>query len=241
MYKTILFGVTLLSSSQCLYSSSKKTQPNIIFIYSDDQRQDAMGANGNPVIITPELDKLANQGIRFTQANVVFSLCSPSRAALLTGRYGSANGVLELGSDLNPNEKTVAQYLRKNGYLTGMSGKWHIGRKPSEAGFDFSVWFQGNGTYFGRTIHDEGKIVNPGIHCDQYCVNRSIDFLTEAAESEKPFFLFYNTRLPHMNNKQIWDARQETKGKYNVSDMPVAKNRLDDLRDEPEYLKTVRN
>jgi len=218
-----------------------KRQPNIIFIYSDDQRQDAVGANGNKVIITPALDKLAKQGVRFTNANVVFALCSPSRAALLTGRYGSANGVLELDNDLNPNEKTVAQYLHEVGYLTGMSGKWHIGRKPSDAGFDFSVWFEGNGSYYGRTIQDEGKAVKPKIHCDQYCVNRSVDFLKTAVKSEKPFFLFHNTQLPHMNGNLIWDARQETKNKYNVSDMPVAKNRLDDLKSKPEYLKTVRN
>ena len=218
-----------------------KRHPNIIFIYSDDQRQDAVGANGNKMIITPALDKLANQGMRFTNANVVFALCSPSRAALLTGRYGSANGVLDLDSDLNPNEKTVAQYLQKEGYLTGMSGKWHIGRKPLEAGFDFSVWFEGNGTYYGRTIHDEGKTINPEMHCDEYCVNRSIDFLNEAAKSGKPFFLFHNTQLPHMNGELLWDASQETKEKYKASDMPVAKNRFDDLEDKPEYLKTVRN
>lgn len=218
-----------------------KRQPNIIFIYSDDQRQDAMGANGNKVIITPVLDILAKQGVRFTNANVVFALCSPSRAALLTGRYGSANGVLELDSDLKPNEKTVAQYLHEVGYLTGMSGKWHIGRKPFDAGFDFSVWFDGNGSYYGRTIFDEGKTMNPEMHCDEYCVNRSVDFLKEAAKSGRPFFLFHNTQLPHMNNKQLWDARQETKEKYNSDEMPVTKNRLDNLENKPEYLKKVRN
>ena len=219
----------------------RQKPPNFIIIYSDDQRQDAFGANGNPVIITPELDKMARQGIRFTNANVVFSLCSPSRAALLTGRYGSANGVLDLDSDLNANEKTMAQYLQENGYLTGMSGKWHIGRKPYEAGFDFSVWFEGNGTYYRRTIYDQGKVVKPEIHCDQYCVNRSIDFLKDAVKSGKPFFLFHNTQLPHMNDKLIWNAREDTKKKYDIADMPVAKNRLDDLKGKPAYLKTVRN
>lgn len=235
-----LIAVSCLQSKRSNPGSLQK-QPNFIFIYSDDQRQDALGADGNRIIITPELDKLARQGVRFTNANVVFSLCSPSRAALLTGRYGSINGVLQLGSDLNPNEKTVAQYLHKAGYLTGLSGKWHIGRDPSEAGFDFSVWFYGNGTYYDRTIHDQGKTVNPKIHCDQYCVNRSIDFLKEAVKSGKPFFLFHNTQLPHMNNKLIWDALQETKDKYNVAEMPVAKSRLDNLKNKPEYLQHVRN
>ena len=157
------------------YMKAQNKRPNIIFIYSDDQRYDALGVNGNDVIITPELDKLARQGIRFTNANVVFSLCSPSRAALLTGRYGSANGVLQLNSDLNHDEKTVAQYLKESGYLTGISGKWHLGRPPAEAGFDFALWFKGNGTYYGRTVYDEGKQVYPEVHCDLYCAKRSAD------------------------------------------------------------------
>ena len=237
----IFLGVTFGNVHASKIATNIAKRPNFIFIYSDDQRQDALGTNGNHVIITPALDKLARQGVRFTNANVVFALSSPSRAALLTGRYGSANGVLNLNSDLRPNEKSVSQYLHDKGYTTGMSGKWHIGRKPSEAGFDFSVYFEGNGTYYGRTIYDQDKTVKPEIHCDQYCADRSIDFLKSAVKEGKPFFLFHNTQLPHMNGELKWDALQETREKYNPSDMPVAKNHLDDLNNKPDYLKTVRN
>ncbi len=216
-------------------------QPNIIFIYSDDQRQDAAGFNGNGVIITPVLDSLASKGVRFTNANVVFSLCSPSRAAFLTGRYGSANGVLQLGSNLNPDEKTMAYYLKDAGYQTAMSGKWHVGQSPETVGFDFHVWFEGNGAYYNRLIHDMGNDTVPEIHCDEYCVSRSIDFLKEAVKHKKPFFLFHNTQLPHMNGQLVWNAKQSTKNRYSVAEMPVATNRLDDLSDKPGYLKTVRN
>jgi len=216
-------------------------KPNIIFIYADDLRFDGVGINGNQQILTPMLDRLASKSVRFNQANVVFSLCSPSRASLLTGRYGSANGVLELGSDLNAGERTIAQYLKDAGYHTGMSGKWHIGREPKAAGFDFSVFFRGNGTYYGRTINDEGTVGKVDEHCDLYCVERAVDFIKEAAKNDAPFFLFHNTQLPHMNGDLIWDARKETKDRYEVSEMPVAANRLDDLSDKPEYLKSVRN
>ncbi|MDB4584871.1 sulfatase-like hydrolase/transferase, partial [Draconibacterium sp.] len=205
------------------------------------QRQDAAGFNRNEVIITPELDRFAQKGIQFANANVVFALCSPSRAALLTGRYGSANGVLHLDSDLNQNEKTIASYLKESGYATAMSGKWHIGREPKNAGFDFFTYFKGNGTYYGRTIFDMGDTLNPEIHCDEYCVNRSIDFLKDAVLKDEPFFLFHNTQLPHMNGKLIWDAKQETLAKYNQTEMPVAANRFDDLENKPEYLQEVRN
>ncbi|WP_339924485.1 sulfatase-like hydrolase/transferase [uncultured Cyclobacterium sp.] len=222
-------------------SNTKEKKPNIIFIYADDLRFDGIGINGNQHIITPMLDRIAEKSVRFNQANVVFSLCSPSRAALLTGRYGSANGVLELGSDLNDGEITIAQYLKKAGYHTGMSGKWHIGKEPKAVGFDFSVFFRSNGTYYGRTINDEGTVAKVEKHCDLYCAERSMDFIKEAAKNEAPFFLFHNTQLPHMNGELIWDARQETKKKYETSKMPVAANRMDDLSGKPEYLKSVRN
>jgi len=222
-------------------NKKKSEKPNIIVIYSDDQRQDALGSSGNGVILTPYLDKIASEGVRFTNANCVFALSSPSRAALLTGRYGSANGVEQLDSDLNPNEKTIAQYLHDDGYFTGISGKWHIEREPQDAGFDFSCWFKGNGKYYGRTIYDQNKTVNPEMHCDQYCVNRSIDFLNEAVKTGKPFFLFHNTQLPHMNDKLMWEALESTKQKYNFKLMPVTSTRNDSLKNKPEYLWQVRN
>ncbi|MPY89733.1 MAG: sulfatase-like hydrolase/transferase [Luteitalea sp.] len=217
------------------------TRSNFIVIYSDDQRQDAFGAEGNPAIITPTLDQMAQKAVHFTNANVVFSLCSPSRAAILTGRYGSANGVLHLDSKLNPEERTIAAYLKEAGYQTAISGKWHIQPHPKEVGFDFHVFFEGNGAYYNRVIQDMGNEVRPEEHCDEYCVDRSIDFLEDAVSNNRPFFLFHNTQLPHMNGELKWDARQQTLAKYNVADMPVAKTRLDDLSSKPEYLKTVRN
>lgn len=244
MKKSVFFVVLIVLA---FLSCKNKTQeivqqPNIIFIYSDDQRQDAAGFDGNSVIITPALDNFASKGVRFINTNVVFSLCSPSRAAFLTGRYGSANGVLQLGSKLNSKENTIANYLKNAGYQTAISGKWHIGQTPDSVGFDFHVWFEGNGAYYKRLIHDMGNDIRPEIHCDEYCVARSIDFLRQAAKKDqKPFFLFHNTQLPHMNGKLAWNAKQITKDKYNVSEMPVPTNRLDDLNNNPDYLKTVRN
>ena len=228
--------------NNCSTQKTKQFQhPNFIFIYTDDQRHDAVGFIGNKTIITPEIDKFAQNALQFENANVVFSLCSPSRAALLTGRYGSANGVLHLNSDLKETEKTIASLLKEAGYRTAISGKWHLGRKPDKAGFDFHTYFKGNGTYYGRTIFDNGEKINPEIHCDEYCVNRSIDFLRDTKKENRPFFLFHNTQLPHMNGQLIWDAKQSTLDKYEQTAMPVAQSRLDNLEDKPEYLKTVRN
>ncbi len=240
----ILFFVSLFScksvDSHVRKNSSTKT-PNIIFIYTDDQRQDAAGFNNNDVIITPAIDQMAERGLQFSNANVVFALCSPSRAALLTGRYGSANGVLHLNSKLNDGEKSLASYLKEAGYQTAVSGKWHIKQAPKKLGFDRFSYFYSNGTYYGRKIINMQDTVYPEIHCDEYCVNSSIEFINEMAEDGKPFFLFHNTQTPHMNGKLIWDAKDEILAKYNQAEMPVASNRYDDLSTKPEYLKKVRN
>ncbi|HEV7350314.1 sulfatase-like hydrolase/transferase [Telluribacter sp.] len=233
----VVFTLILLCPNGCV----AQLKPNFIVILTDDQRFDAVQENGNPAILTPNLDRLMKKGKNFTNAHVVFALCSPSRAAILTGRYGSANGVLELSSKLNPGEKTIASYLKEQGYYTGVSGKWHVDQSPQALGFDFATTFYSNGTYHGRKITDQGKMVQPNEHCDAYCARRSLDFLQMAAAKDQPFFLFHNTQLPHMDDHMEWPAQDSTRARYQSSDMPVATNKNDDLANKPKYLKTVRN
>jgi len=115
-------------------ADAKLNRPNFIFILTDDQRYDAMGCSGNALIHTPNIDSLAARGVRFEKAFVTLSICSPSRAACLTGRYGSANGVTSVPGTLNKDEKTICHYLKDAGYRTGMVGKWHLGNSPAECG-----------------------------------------------------------------------------------------------------------
>lgn len=216
-------------------------QPNFIFIFTDDQQYNALGASGNNVVLTPVLDKLSDKGLRFTNANVVFSLCSPSRAAALTGRYGSANGVLELGSGLNNGEKTVTSYLKEQGYETSLFGKWHLDQTPTALGFNRAVYFNANGTYYGRKIFDGDSVIYPEIHCDSYCGKKAVKTLREYAANEKPFFMFFCTQTPHMDHRHTWPAKDSTKERYQLERIPVPANRLDNLAGKPEYLHTVRN
>ena len=224
-----------------LDSLAAPVKPNIVIIYTDDQRFQTIGAEGNSIIITPTLDALAERSLRFTNAHVAFALCSPSRAAMLTGRYGSANGVLHLNSALNESEKTFAQLLKDMGYQTGLTGKWHLKQSPKQLGFDHQVYFESNGTYYGRRIVDNGQELHPEEHCDFYCAQKAADFISGATHDEVPFLLVHGTQLPHMNGQLIWAARQETKDQYEVKDMPVPGNRLDDLVNKPSYLQNVRN
>lgn len=237
-FHQLLISILFFVGIRCHLSAQA---PNFLVILTDDQQFNALQTNGNKQIRTPHLDRLAAQGLQFTNAHVVFSLCSPSRAAILTGRYGSANGVLELDSQLNRGEQTIAQYLQRAGYQTRMYGKWHLDQRPEELGFDESVWFYSNGTYYGRKITDRGREVQPETHCDAYCSQRAVEGLEEIVQREAPFFLFFNTQTPHMDHRHSWPAREETKAIYQQENMPVPQNHLDDLAGKPGYLQTVRN
>jgi arylsulfatase A-like enzyme len=215
--------------------------PNFIVILTDDQQYDAAGFTGTSLIRTPNLDRMAKGALKFTDAQVAFSLCSPSRAALLTGRYGTANGVLGLGSALKPDERTFAQLLKSSGYTTGQFGKWHIQQGPGELGFDIYDYCEGNGTYYGRKFTSASGVNYPEMHCDEYAVERSIDFLEAQVQQENPFLLFLNTQTPHMNGELVWDALPATKASYRLENMPVPATRLDSLVGKPPYLKGVRN
>lgn len=239
--KTIALFLLTLSFFACQAKNKKETRPNFIVIYTDDMQYDGVGYTGNELIRTPSIDALASESMKFTNANVAFALCSPSRAAMLTGRYNSANGVLQLSSKLNEGEVSVASLLKEVGYTTAITGKWHIHQAPQHLGFDFYSYMYSNGTYYGRKYYEKGDTLYPEIHCDKYAANRAIDFLKEQANKDNPFFLYYCAQTPHMNGKLVWDAKEETKATYDYKEMPVPANHLDDLKGKPEYLKRVRN
>ncbi len=243
-FKLITLGLAVLGSSVVAVAArgaSSAHPPNVLVILTDDQRFDAVGANGNPHIRTPNLDRLAARSVRFTNASVVMSLCSPSRAAILTGRYGSSNGVTSLGAALRAGETTFAQHLKSAGYHTGLVGKWHIAGNPEAFGFDVSCFFRSNGTYFGREVWDGGKSVRPIQHVDDYCLERSIAFLESAAGRPEPFLLFHGTQLPHMDNRNAWPSPDEFRALYDPEKLPVPSTIKGDLAGKPPYLAGVRN
>ncbi len=133
--------------------------PNIVFILTDDHRFDAMGCAGQPQLETEHLDRLADEGIRFTDAFVVTSLCSPSRASFLTGCYPHRHGVVanEVCDPL-PEVATFPQLLQQAGYRTAFIGKWHMLRRATpRAGFDYWIGFTSQGEYFRNTYWANGE------------------------------------------------------------------------------------
>lgn len=217
--------------------------PNILFIFTDDQRWDAMSCTGNEEIHTPNIDSIAARGTRFSNAFVTLSICSPSRAAALTGRYNSENGVTVVGKGtMNPGEVTFAHLLKQAGYRTGVTGKWHLGNTPADCGFDFSSTCFSNGTWYGRKFKrsDGTEVVAQGF-VDDFVADESIRFVKEATEKKEPFVLWMCTQVPHMDNRHTWPPSEDYLSHYQTDEMPLAETWQDDLRGKPDYLKTSRS
>ncbi len=178
-------------------------RPNFLFVFTDDQRFDAMGVvqreHGDrarfPWLKTPHMDRLAAEGFRFRNAFVVNSLCAPSRATFMTGRYGHANGVVNNHTDFPPDSVTHATELRKAGYATAYVGKWHMGKQVERPGFDFSASFLGQGKYFDCPIYVNGKETPSTGWVDDVTTDYAIDFIRK--NRDRPFSLTVGFKATH--------------------------------------------
>lgn len=168
-------------------------RPNILFIMADDHAAHAISAYGSRVNQTPHLDRLAAQGLRLDHCFAVNSICTPSRATILTGQYSHRNGV-PVFNDLDPKTTTVAHRLREAGYFTAMIGKWHLGSDPQ--GFDHWNILPGQGRYHDPILYDrDGYRVYRGYVTD-IITDLAIDEIKNRPK-DKPFFILCHHKAPH--------------------------------------------
>lgn len=179
-------------------------RPNFVFILTDDHRWDALGCvqrelgeRGRfPWLKTPRLDALAAEGVRFRNAFVVSSLCSPSRAAFLTGQYGHVNGVNDNSTPFPETNTTFATALRAAGYATGYAGKWHMSRQRGpRPGFDFSASYLGQGSYENGPFEVNGKTETRAGWVDDIATDYALQFLRR--NRAKPFVLMLGFKAAH--------------------------------------------
>lgn len=214
-------------------------RPNIIYIMADDLGYFDLGCYGNPYNETPHLDSLARHGLRFTQAYSASPVCSPSRAAILTGRHPARYGLTNFiagnrtndASPVNPapwnpflpaSATTIAEWIRPLGYTTGMVGKWHLGGADSLApwnqGFDYSRMIGKNGLdYYNYSIYEDSYKKEFKDDGTKYLTDKLSDYAVEFVEknSARPFFLYLTYSAPHVLLVPRGDKLRKYFMKYN--------------------------
>jgi arylsulfatase A-like enzyme len=168
--------------------------PNILYIMSDDHASHAISAYGSRINRTPNLDRLARGGVRLTNCFCTNSICTPSRAAILTGQYSHRNGVYTLSDPLDPARNHVAKELQSAGYQTAMIGKWHLATDPT--GFDYWNILPGQGAYYDPVFLEGGTKKQHKGYCTDLIADFSLDWL-KRRDPKKPFFLMSHHKAPH--------------------------------------------
>jgi arylsulfatase A-like enzyme len=195
--------VWLLGLLGLVLACGTRSRPSFVVLIADDQRWDGLGVvqrelgeeARSPWIETPQLDRLADEGVRFRHAFVVTSLCSPARASLLTGRYPHEHGILDNRSEFPADLPTYASALRGAGYRTGYVGKWHMGVQAGpRPGFDYSASYTGQGRYFDATFELDGERTGTTGFIDDVATDFAIEFIRAADE---PFLLVLGFKAPH--------------------------------------------
>ncbi|MGI9262681.1 MAG: sulfatase family protein [Woeseiaceae bacterium] len=224
------------------------SRPNILFIMSDDHSERAISAYGSSLINTPNIDRIANEGVLFTNSFVANSICGPSRAIMLTGKHSHKNGFRSNNDRFDGSQPTYPQFLREAGYTTAVVGKWHLGSKP--VGFDYWEILRGQGHYYspdfitniatGITeevpVRDEsGQVVDvelqnhyAGAYSTTKIADLALKFL-ETREQSKPFALIFNHKAPHRN----WMPDVDELGQIDTSSLEVPENFHDTYDDRP--------
>jgi len=216
---TFRYAIPLLLAAGSLLSGTVRaaeTPMNVLVLYADDWRHDTLGVAGNPVVKTPQLDRLAAQGMRFTRNCVTTSICGASRACLFTGQWISRNGCRGFNMFKTPWAETYPGLLRRNGYHVGHVGKWHNGKFPAER-FDFAR------SYFGKHWYKtkDGK----DIHVTQRNEDDALEFL-QTRPKDKPFCLtvaFFATHAEDRHPKQFLPQPQSMELYKDVT-IPVPPN-----------------
>src|SRR3954453_16427847 len=191
-------ALVVFASTVFAAPAATDSRPNIIFIMSDDHAAHAIGAYGSRVNQTPNIDRLAREGLLLRNMFVTNAICTPSRAAILTGQYSHLNGV-PVFNRFDSSRTTAAKLLQQGGYYTGMIGKWHLGSDP--AGFDRWEILPGQGGYFDPVFYSAtAETTSPGRYVTPFIPDRAIDFIAKRPR-EKPFFLTTHHKAPH----RPWD------------------------------------
>ena len=182
--------------------AAAQDRPNIVFIFTDDHCQQALSAYDPSRMTTPNMDRIAREGMLFNRCYVTNGICGPSRAVIQTGKYSHINGFMTNGQRFNGDQQTFPKLLQKAGYQTAVVGKWHLSSTPQ--GYDYYDVLRGQGPYYNPPMITAGEDGNPvsrnhtGYTTD-IITEKALDWLENQRSAEKPFMLMYQHKAPHRN------------------------------------------
>lgn len=204
---------------------NKKQRPNILFIMSDDHASHAMSCYNSKINQTPNIDRIANEGMRFENCFCTNSICSPSRAAILTGKYNHLNGVKSIEDHFDGRQMSFPKLLQADGYQTAMIGKWHLGHggNADPTGFDYWTVVPGQGDYHNPEFYDMGEKKRFEGYATDLITDFSIDWL-ERRDKDKPFMLMCHHKAPH----RPWEPDEKHAQMYEDVDIPEPETFYDD-------------
>ena len=213
----LLVACITLIARPAAAQGDKPTQPNIVFIFSDDHAPNAVGAYDSylkDVVRTPNLDKLADQGMLFKRCMVTNSICGPMRAVIQTGKYSHLNGFWRNGNQFDGSQQTFPKLLQKAGYQTALIGKWHLGPKQVPQGFNYSEVLIGQGPYYNPPMRKDAKGTGDNKQRTQQkhqgyvtdvITDLGLDWLNNKMNPDKPFMLMLQHKAPHRE----WSPKPE--------------------------------
>jgi N-acetylglucosamine-6-sulfatase len=209
-----LLVIISLTGFSCSMADKGFEKPNILFIMADDHTSQAFGIYGSRLASlnpTPNLDRIANEGMIFDNVFCTNSICTPSRASIITGQYSQTNGVLDLGGNIPGERQFLPAEMKKAGYLTAMIGKWHLKEEPTA--FDYYNVLPGQGKYYDPDTREKeqgqwpNNLIKHQGHSSDVITDLSIEWLSTRDRS-KPFFLMFHFKAPHdlFRNAKRYDS-----------------------------------
>ena len=197
------------------------SRPNILFIFTDDHAAHAMSCYGSRINETPNLDRIAEGGMRFDRCYCTNSLCGPSRAVILTGKHSHLNGFRRNGDRFDGGQQTFPKLLRQAGYQTAIVGKWHLGTDPT--GFDNWQVLIGQGPYYNPTMIENGERVKHTGYTTDIITDMALETLKNR-DPDKPFLLMFQHKAPHRE----WQPSPKHLTLYDDVTIPEPDNLFDD-------------
>ncbi len=223
-FRKYIMPLAAAGLSACGGDASKEERPNIIFIMTDDHCTQAMSCYGSPLIETPNMDRIADEGIRFDNCYATNALSGPSRACILTGKFSHINGFTDNASRFNGDQQTFPKLLQEAGYQTAVIGKWHLISEPQ--GFDFWSIISGQeeqGDYYSPDFLENGVAVQEDGYVTDIITDKAIKFI-DSRDKEKPFMMMYHQKAPHRN----WMPAPRHLGIFNDRTFPEPESLFDD-------------